>query len=214
MALWTKEQDQTIREMWAAGEKTAVIAATLGKTDDQIRWRRETLKLTPRRMGCGTVFTDEMIETIIRLWRAGYTARDIGEAVGLSETSINCKVRRLRKKYPGRLAFRCVRKEKQNSDIDFMTSIAEVQRIVAKSFTIPPRALTSKCQLGALIEPRFIAMAISRRLTCASLKVIAGAFNRKDHTTIINGIRKAEARWPEKIAELESRIVGMKEAAE
>lgn len=215
MASWTKQEDRIVCDMWAAGEKLSVIAATLGRKDDQVRWRREVLGLPSRVVFTGNAFTKDEDNALIRLWGMGFSCKEIAEALDRTEPSINSRARRLRKLYPGRVSLRFARTPgKRESDMEFVTSVAEIQRVVARAFQVPCRIINSPSRLQGATRPRFVAMALARKLTRASLPALARAFNRKDHTTVLNGIRQAHAKWPDRIAELEAQIVGMKEAAE
>ena len=47
-AAWTRPKERKLRDMWLAGEKISVIAATIGRTDEAVRSRRRELGLPTR----------------------------------------------------------------------------------------------------------------------------------------------------------------------
>jgi hypothetical protein len=211
---WSEREDNIIREMWAAGEKNIVIAATLGRPERLVSWRRERLGLKPRWLITDiNRFSAEQDEAIISLWRAGFESKEIGEAIGRTADSVLGRVRILRRRFPNRVAVRSARM-KPESEIHIVATIAEIQRIVAQRFMVPQRIISGPCKLKSHIKARFIAMAVARKVTMAPMTKIARLFNRKDHTTVLNAIEQAEHQWPEVVAEIEQKIIGLKVAAE
>ncbi|QOQ39706.1 chromosomal replication initiator protein DnaA [Trueperella pecoris] len=79
-------------------------------------------------------------------------------------------------------------------------------------FNITPEDLKSPTRTRSLTQPRHIAMYMCREMTDLSLPKIAEAFNRRDHTTVLNALRKIESSMAEKqtvfnqVTELTSRI--------
>jgi chromosomal replication initiator protein len=71
---------------------------------------------------------------------------------------------------------------------------AAVQRAVAERLGVSVDALLSPGRAAPLARARQIAMYLTRELTDLSLPAIAGAFNRRDHTTVMHAIRKVERR--------------------
>lgn len=63
---------------------------------------------------------------------------------------------------------------------------------VADHYDISPEEMLSKKRNKELVVPRQIAMYLCRKMTNASLKSIATALNRGDHTTVINGCTRVE----------------------
>ncbi|MCQ2081465.1 MAG: chromosomal replication initiator protein DnaA [Lachnospiraceae bacterium] len=61
---------------------------------------------------------------------------------------------------------------------------------VAEHFGISSEDITSKRRTNDLVLPRQICMYLCKNLTQESLQDIAKALNKKDHTTVMHGIRK------------------------
>ncbi len=76
-------------------------------------------------------------------------------------------------------------------------TIADIQRVVAKSFNIKPADLCSSRKFRYIALPRQIAMYLSRKLTNASFPDIGGKFGGKDHTTVLHAVKKVEHRLSE-----------------
>ncbi|MET7073954.1 chromosomal replication initiator protein DnaA [Trueperella pyogenes] len=83
---------------------------------------------------------------------------------------------------------------------------------VSTYFGITAGDLKSPTRTRSLTQPRHIAMYMCREMTDLSLPKIAEAFNRRDHTTVLNALRKIESLMTEKqeifnqVTELTSRI--------
>ena len=82
---------------------------------------------------------------------------------------------------------------------DKLVTIENIQRTVADYYKIKTVDLLSKRRNRAVARPRQIAMALAKELTQHSLPAIGGAFNGRDHTTVmhackmINDLRRLEA---------------------
>jgi chromosomal replication initiator protein len=72
--------------------------------------------------------------------------------------------------------------------------VRQIQEAVAAQLDIPLERILSSSRAAPISRARQLAMYLTRRLTNLSLPAIAAAFNRRDHTTVINAIRKVEAR--------------------
>ena len=72
-------------------------------------------------------------------------------------------------------------------------SIAFIQHQVAKAYGIDPRIMTSNQRSRKLARPRQVAMWITAKVMPGlSRPQIGRAFDNRDHTTIMHGIRKVE----------------------
>ena len=74
------------------------------------------------------------------------------------------------------------------------TSVEYIQRVVAQYFGISEAELLSSSRKKTFVEPRMIAMALTRDLTDMVLQSVAEAFNRKDHTTVKHATESVESR--------------------
>ena len=68
-------------------------------------------------------------------------------------------------------------------------TIADIQQAVCNKYNVKLADLKGKSRKKEIVNPRQIAMYISRELLDDSLVTIANAFDR-DHTTVIHGIDK------------------------
>ena len=64
--------------------------------------------------------------------------------------------------------------------------------VVAREYNVTYDEITSKSRNAEYVMPRQVVMYLSRRLLDISLDDIAKALGKKDHTTIIHGIKKIE----------------------
>ena len=74
------------------------------------------------------------------------------------------------------------------------TSVDNIQRIVAQYYGISDDDLLSRSRKKIFAEPRMLAMALTRELTDLSLKSIAQAYQRKDHSTVMHAVENMEKR--------------------
>ena len=77
-----------------------------------------------------------------------------------------------------------------------MILISDIQSTVARNFRCDLEQFNSRCRSHAVARPRQIAMLLAREMTKHSLPRLAGFFKR-DHTTIMHGIRAARHRIAE-----------------
>lgn len=73
-------------------------------------------------------------------------------------------------------------------------SIEDIQRLVARHYKIGRRDLLSFRRTADIVRPRQIAMYLARILTLRSLPEIARMFSNRDHTTVLNAVKKVERR--------------------
>ncbi|MGV9181912.1 chromosomal replication initiator protein DnaA [Arcanobacterium canis] len=79
-------------------------------------------------------------------------------------------------------------------------SAAMIMAQVSGYFGIASADLKSPARTRSLTMPRHIAMYLCREMTDLSLPKIAEVFNRRDHTTVLNALRKVEALMAERQA--------------
>jgi hypothetical protein len=73
---------------------------------------------------------------------------------------------------------------------DLNPSVPDVKRAVCAEFRISRIDIDSERREAHLIAPRHFAMALARRLTGRSLPFIGRHFGGRDHTTVLNAVRK------------------------
>lgn len=92
-------------------------------------------------------------------------------------------------------------------------TIRQIQIVVAKRYKVSLQAIISDTRSESVMLPRQIAYTLARRLTNKALTTIGPAFNR-DHTTVMQGIRKTEKRarkeaeFADELRQLEQIIMG------
>ena len=91
------------------------------------------------------------------------------------------------------------------------TSIHDIQSLVAARMGVTVCDIVSARQTRSAVTPRHVAMWLARHCTTASLPAIGFAFGNRDHTTVINAVRRIDDRM-EADAELRGTVralVGM-----
>jgi chromosomal replication initiator protein len=72
-------------------------------------------------------------------------------------------------------------------------TVDAVQKVVAAYFSVKVTDLKGKRRHRGISRPRMIAMYLSRQLTTASFPEIGMRFGGKDHSTVINAVKRIEA---------------------
>jgi chromosomal replication initiator protein len=72
--------------------------------------------------------------------------------------------------------------------------LREIQEAVSERLQVPLERILSPTRAAGVSRARQLAMYLARELTELSLPAIAAGFNRRDHTTVLNAIRRVEAR--------------------
>ncbi|MFM9857310.1 chromosomal replication initiator protein DnaA [Pseudoxanthobacter sp. M-2] len=70
--------------------------------------------------------------------------------------------------------------------------IEDIQRVVARHYSIPKTDLVSARRTQAIVRPRQIAMYLAKVLTPRSLPEIGRRFGGRDHTTVLHAVRKID----------------------
>ncbi len=71
-------------------------------------------------------------------------------------------------------------------------TIEDIQRLVSQHFSIPEDLLRAKTRKQEIVNPRQIAMYLSKELTNSSLKTIGLHFGGRDHSTVIHAYQTVE----------------------
>ena len=71
-------------------------------------------------------------------------------------------------------------------------TIEDIQKKVASRYNIKVSDMSSSRRLRSIARPRQVAMYLSKILTPKSLADIGAKFGKKDHTTVIHGVKKVE----------------------
>lgn len=80
-----------------------------------------------------------------------------------------------------------------------------ITRTVAGAFRVKPKELLGASRLRTVLIPRQVAMYLGREVAKLPLAVIGRHFGGRDHTTVMNAVRKIEAAMAED-AELAGRV--------
>jgi chromosomal replication initiator protein len=70
--------------------------------------------------------------------------------------------------------------------------IEDIQRIVARQYTVSRADLLSSRRTANVVRPRQVAMYLAKTLTLRSLPEIGRRFGGRDHTTVLHAVRKIE----------------------
>ncbi|RCL03661.1 MAG: chromosomal replication initiator protein [Candidatus Tokpelaia sp. JSC161] len=68
--------------------------------------------------------------------------------------------------------------------------IEEIQRVVARHYSVSKEDLLSNRRVRVIVRPRQIAMYLAKMMTSRSLPEIGRRFGGRDHTTVLHAIRK------------------------
>ncbi len=74
-----------------------------------------------------------------------------------------------------------------------VVSVKEIQRRVAEHYGVDVSEILAHRRTKEIVMPRHVAMFLTKRLTHRSLPEIGRLFGRRDHTTVLNAVRKIEA---------------------
>lgn len=78
-------------------------------------------------------------------------------------------------------------------DADKKITINDIIQKVGKKFEVTPEDLKSSSRNGKLVKPRFAAMYLSRKLlTDKTTTEIGDEFGKRDHSTVLNAVNRAE----------------------
>jgi chromosomal replication initiator protein len=73
-------------------------------------------------------------------------------------------------------------------------TVGRIKSLVSELFSVSLDDLESSNRSERVSSARQVAMTLTREFTSMSLPAIAGAFGRKDHSTVIHGINRIESR--------------------
>ncbi len=79
-----------------------------------------------------------------------------------------------------------------NDDPSRVVTISEIMTKVADKTNVSVEEIVSKSRHSRIIQPRFIAMFLTRKLTSMTTTEIGKEFGDRDHSTVINAINKIE----------------------
>jgi Bacterial dnaA protein helix-turn-helix len=72
-------------------------------------------------------------------------------------------------------------------------TVSSISAIVAKEYGVSKVDLLSDRRTDNVVRPRHVIMYLAKALTTSSLPAIAHRLGKRDHTTVIHGVRKIEA---------------------
>jgi chromosomal replication initiator protein len=90
------------------------------------------------------------------------------------------------------------------------TSVEEIQQQVASSFGVSRAELVGSTRAATPLRARQVAIYLTREMTDLSLPQIGRLYGGRDHSTVLNSIRRIEARFAED-DDLASRIHNLRE---
>jgi chromosomal replication initiator protein len=77
------------------------------------------------------------------------------------------------------------------------TAVEEIQERVAEAFSISRAELVGTTRAATPVRARQVAIYLTRELTNLSLPQIGRVYGGRDHSTVLNSIRRTEARCKE-----------------
>ena len=89
------------------------------------------------------------------------------------------------------------------------TSIAIIQKVVAQHYRVPVDSMKSPVRTAAYVNPRQVAIYLTRELTSCSLTQIGQHFGGRDHTTVLHAIDKIRDKMEEDVS-LKSTVIQLK----
>ncbi len=75
---------------------------------------------------------------------------------------------------------------------DKKISISDIISRVAEKYTVSVEDIKSKSRQSRIVQPRFVAMYLSRNLTPLTTTEIGKEFGDRDHSTVVNAVNKIE----------------------
>jgi chromosomal replication initiator protein len=91
------------------------------------------------------------------------------------------------------------------------TTVEEIQRQVSSAFGISPAELVGSTRAAKPLRARQVAMLLTRELTDLSLPQIGRLYGGRDHSTVLNALRRAEATLGED-SSLAARVGQLRDA--
>ncbi len=91
------------------------------------------------------------------------------------------------------------------------TTVEQIQQRVAAAFGISPAELVSTTRAATPLRARQIAMLLTREMTDLSLPQIGRLYGGRDHSTVLNSLRRAEATL-DTDPELAARVAALRSA--
>lgn len=206
--LWNPDEVDQLIEMWRAGEKITVIAATIGRTERGVADKKRML------MRAGVLsrrnnfmrWDGESDVKLMDFWQAGWMGAEIASAMGLSARQIHSRLKRLRISLPRESAPAYRQRTPKR-----VVSFAEVRAAVLQKYRMTMEDISSHRRERKFVEPRQVLMAVSYQYTGLSLPQI-GSRCRRDHTTVLHAIRTAPLKYPEAFRAVASGL--LRDAAE
>ena len=100
------------------------------------------------------------------------------------------KIKIMTELHGGQISFSEIQKTLKN--IKKELSVEEIQKRVSQSFNLSVKELNSSSRKKHIVRARQSAMYLTRKYLKKSLNDISMAFGKKDHTTVLNSIKKVE----------------------
>ena len=100
------------------------------------------------------------------------------------------KIKIMTELHGGQISFSEIKKTLKNTKKEL--SAEEIQKRVSQSFNLSLEELKSPSRKKHIVQARQSAMYLTRKYLKKSLKDISIAFRKKDHTTVLNSIKKVE----------------------
>lgn len=150
-------------------------------------------------------FSQQDIFQIAGLYESGMNAAEIADRFGVCKWKIYRAINSCRE-MTGNYPSRKYEKHKR------IASIEEVKRVVCAVYKITHNDLLGQRKTSNLMEPRHIAVHLAYKLSGMSLTRVGKSFDGRDHSTVINSVKKAPALYPKQVKRIEDYL--LKKSAE
>lgn len=209
---WTNVQQNKLIELAKSGLSAQQIAFKIGVTAKQAGDKISSLR---RKEGydipyCSkkTWWTQGECDTLIRMWNEGRPTTEICAVLNRSMSCVTSKASKLR----GR-GIVGEPKKRLTTPQRVLPARVIVQYVCDYS-GLSKDDLASRSTKGKIVRFRHIACCLIYRYSGNSMETIGRMMGGRHHSTVHTSIKIAPEKYPREIAEIESRMFAMKEAAE
>ena len=208
---WTNFEENRLIEMAKRGESAKQIAFKIGVTEKQAAdkicgLRRHGIDIPYR--STKSPWPKEEREALIRMWNDGVPTDQIAEALGRTVKMITAKASRLRGK-----GLQVEPKKRMTTPKRVMPAKVITQYVCSFS-GLSRDDLASRSTKRKIVKFRHIVLALCYRYSGNSMQTIGNMFGGRHHSTVFDSIKIAAQKFPREMAEIESQMFAMREAAE
>jgi DNA-binding CsgD family transcriptional regulator len=200
--IWTNHEEAQLALLWLDGKTETEISLAMGLSQNQIhgrigKMRKEGVYIPHR--DTGKKWTPEECATLVQMWNAGASSKEIAAALNRAPNSVAVKAFKLRG--TGIVGM----KEKAKTPPKVISAWVVID-VVCEDFGVTVKQLASKSKRQKIVEPRHIAAALCYRLSGNSLQVVGRLLGCRNHTSILYAKRVARVKYPEAFSRVEAKV--------